>query len=75
MAYATLGGFVEVAPIKMTAKTQCRRSAAAGLSSGNSFRSLGKSQLANFAYGVTVLFAKNDEKGRTPSLATSCLTI
>lgn len=71
--YATNGEVEEVAATRMTANTQCRKSAVRGLSS----RALSIDELSRClskAYGVVVLLAKKRENGRIPSLAISCFT-
>lgn len=63
----------EVAATRMTANTQCKNRAAAGLCS--SIPTLeGRNFSLSQAYGVVVFLAQNSENGRIPSLAISCFT-
>lgn len=79
MVYATAGVCPDVAAIRITAKNRCSNNAAAGLCSGISSSCLGclrdRLQDPILAIGVVVLLAKKREKGSTPSLAISCLTL
>lgn len=58
----------------MTANTQCKRSAVAGLCSRVWLRD-GQNLWLSQVYGVVVLRAKNSDHGRIPSFAISCFTV
>lgn len=69
-----VGVVEEVAATSMTAKTQCRSKAVAGLCSSDLLEE-GQSRALSQEYGVVVLLAKNREKGSIPSFAISCFTV
>lgn len=71
--------FLDVVPMRITEKIQCRSRAAIGLSSDRDsfdfvFEVAGNQRFMSRAKGVIVFPAKNCEKGSIPSLAISCLT-